>query len=131
MGVIGLGTGTLARMAARATTSASTRSTRWCCGSPAPSSTYLNDCKAKVDVSMGDARLSLEKETGEHFFDVLAVDAFSSDSIPVHLLTLEAMELYFRQLKPDGILAVHISNRYLDLQPVLEGETAPPGSCPR
>jgi hypothetical protein len=50
------------------------------------------------------------------------VDAFSSDSIPVHLLTKEAMELYFRHLRPDGILAVHISNRYLDLQPVLEGE---------
>ena len=56
-------------------------------------------------------------------FDVLAVDAFSSDSIPVHLLTQEAMDLYFRHLRPDGILAVHISNRYLDLQPVLEGRS--------
>jgi spermidine synthase len=93
--------------------------------------TYLSDCKAKVDVSMGDARLSLEKETEEHFFDVLAVDAFSSDSIPVHLLTLEAMKLYFRRLKPDGILAVHISNRYLDLQPVLQGETRATGQMAR
>jgi SAM-dependent methyltransferase len=84
---------------------------------------FLSGCKAKLDVAMGDARLSLEREAPENF-DVLAVDAFSSDSIPVHLLTREAMELYFRHLKPDGILAVHISNRYLDLQPVLQGEAA-------
>jgi SAM-dependent methyltransferase len=86
---------------------------------------YLADCKAKLDVAMGDARLTLERELKEGHpqnFDVLAVDAFSSDSIPVHLLTKEAMDLYFRHLRPDGILAVHISNRYLDLQPVLEGE---------
>jgi len=84
---------------------------------------FLPECKAKLDVAMGDARLSLEREAPQNF-DVLAVDAFSSDSIPVHLLTKEAMELYFRHLKPDGILAVHISNRYLDLQPVLQGEAA-------
>jgi hypothetical protein len=53
-------------------------------------------------------------------FDVLAVDCFSGDSIPVHLLTKEAVELYFRHLKPDGILAVHVSNRFLDLEPVVE-----------
>ena len=82
---------------------------------------FLPDCKAQLDVSMGDARLSLEREEPQNF-DVLAVDAFSSDSIPVHLLTKEAMELYFRHLQPDGILAVHISNRYLNLQPVLAGE---------
>lgn len=89
--------------------------------------TYLNDCPSKLDVAMGDARLSLERElneSGPENFDVLAVDAFSSDSIPVHLLTKEAMQLYFRHLKADGILAVHISNRYLDLQPVVEDETA-------
>jgi SAM-dependent methyltransferase len=84
--------------------------------------TFLGDCHAKLEVAMGDARLSLEREAPENF-DVLAVDAFSSDSIPVHLLTREAVSLYFRHLKPDGILAVHISNRYLDLEPVLEGET--------
>ncbi|MDE3166619.1 MAG: fused MFS/spermidine synthase, partial [Acidobacteriota bacterium] len=84
---------------------------------------FVPDCKAKLDVAMGDARLSLEREQPENF-DVLAVDAFSSDSIPVHLLTREAMELYFHHLKPDGILAVHISNRYLDLEPVLQGEAA-------
>jgi spermidine synthase len=84
---------------------------------------FLRDCKARLDVAMGDARLSLERESPENF-DVLAVDAFSSDSIPVHLLTKEAMQLYFRHLRPDGVLAVHISNRYLDLQPVLQGEVA-------
>src|ERR1035437_7133721 len=91
---------------------------------------FLPDCKAKVDVAMGDARLSLERESPENF-DVLAVDAFSSDSIPVHLLTLEAMELYFRHLRPDGVLAVHISNRYLDLEPVLAGETRATGKVAR
>ena len=79
---------------------------------------------------MGDARLSLERESPENF-DVLAVDAFSSDSIPVHLLTLEAIQLYFRHLRPDGVLAVHISNRYLDLAPVLEGETRVTGKLAR
>ena len=86
---------------------------------------FLADCKGKLDVAMGDARLTLEQELKDGHpqnFDVLAVDAFSSDSIPVHLLTKEAMVLYFRHLRPDGILAVHISNRYLNLQPVLEGE---------
>jgi hypothetical protein len=53
-------------------------------------------------------------------FDLLALDAFSSDAIPVHLLTVEAMAIYLQQLKPDGVLAVHISNRYLDLRPVVE-----------
>src|SRR5207302_6272947 len=75
-------------------------------------------------------RLSLEREAPENF-DVLAVDAFSSDSIPVHLLTREAMSLFFRHLKRDGILAVHISNRFLDLQPVLAGETADMGAVAR
>lgn len=80
--------------------------------------TFLNDCEAKTDVIMGDARLSLEREP-EQQFDVLVVDAFSGDSIPVHLLTREAFALYFRHLKPEGVLAVHISNKHLDLEPVV------------
>ena len=68
-------------------------------------------------IVMGDARLSLERQETQNF-DVLSVDAFSSDAIPIHLLTREALALYFRHLKPDGILALHISNRYLDLAPV-------------
>ena len=87
-----------------------------------PQFTFLADCKARHDVAMGDARLSLDREGPENF-DVLAVDAFSSDSIPVHLLTKEAMQLFFRHLSPDGILAVHISNRYLDLEPVVGTES--------
>jgi SAM-dependent methyltransferase len=92
--------------------------------------TFVPDCKAKLDIAMGDARLSLEREAPENF-DVLAVDAFSSDSIPVHLLTTEAMQLFFHHLKPDGILAVHISNRYLDLEPVLVGESKALGKTAR
>ena len=80
--------------------------------------TYLSDCPAKVDVVLGDARLSLDREPSQQF-DVLAVDAFSSDSIPVHLLTLEAFRLYFRHLRPDGVLAVHVSNTHLKLEPVV------------
>jgi hypothetical protein len=84
---------------------------------------YLDYCQANVDIVMGDARLMMERELEENQpqqFDVLALDAFSSDAIPVHLLTKEAFEIYLKQIKPDGVLAVHISNRYLDLQPVVE-----------
>jgi spermidine synthase len=80
---------------------------------------FLADSPAKVEVALGDARLSLEREPPENF-DVLALDAFSSDAIPVHLLTVEAFRTYLRHLKPGGILAVHISNRYLDLVPVVQ-----------
>jgi len=85
--------------------------------------TYVADTRAKVEMSLGDARLSLEREPPQGF-DVLAMDAFSSDAIPVHLLTAEALETYFRHLKPGGVLAVHISNRYLDLKPVLRAAAA-------
>jgi len=81
--------------------------------------TFLKICKARLDVALGDARLSLEGEPPENF-DVLAVDAFSSDAIPVHLLTREAFALYFRHLKPDGVLAVHVSNKHLNLTPVVK-----------
>jgi len=80
---------------------------------------FLRESEAAVDCALGDARLTLEREAPRHYH-LLAVDAFSGDSIPVHLLTLEAFQLYFRHLEPDGILAVHISNRYLDLEPVVE-----------
>lgn len=81
--------------------------------------TFLKNCKARLDVALGDARLSLEREPPENF-DVLAVDAFSSDAIPVHLLTREAFLLYFRHLQPNGVLAVHVSNKHLDLEPVVQ-----------
>jgi len=78
---------------------------------------YLS-CPAQSSVAIGDARLSLERENPRNF-DVLALDAFTSDAIPVHLLTTEAFRLYWRHLKPDGILAVHVSNRYVDLAPIV------------
>ena len=80
---------------------------------------FLKDSPARSEVVLGDARLSLEREADQNF-DILALDAFSSDAIPVHLLTVEAFRAYLRHLKPDGILAVHISNRYLDLVPVVQ-----------
>jgi hypothetical protein len=81
--------------------------------------TFLGDSKAKTEVAVGDARMLLQREEGQNF-DVLVVDAFSGDAIPVHLLTREAFELYFRHLKPDGVLAVHVSSLYLDLEPVIK-----------
>jgi len=81
--------------------------------------TFLGDSQAKVEMAVGDARLSLEREPAQNF-DVLALDAFSSDAIPVHLLTVEAVRGYLRHLKPGGVLAVHVSNRYLDLVPVMQ-----------
>lgn len=78
---------------------------------------FVRDTRGKVSVVRGDARLSLERDT--RVFDLLVMDAFSSDSIPVHLLTREAFEMYSRHLKPDGVLLVHISNRYLDLVPLM------------
>jgi hypothetical protein len=80
--------------------------------------TFLRDCKAGHQVLLGDARLTLEAQPSQQF-DLMAIDAFTSDAIPVHLLTREAFALYFRHLKPTGILAVHVSNRYLDLVPVV------------
>ena len=83
---------------------------------------YLNAAPAQLEFVIGDARLSMERELAAgtpQKFDVLAIDAFSSDSIPVHLITREAIRLYMQQLAPGGVLAIHISNRFLDLKPVL------------
>jgi SAM-dependent methyltransferase len=80
--------------------------------------TFLADSPAKVEVALGDARLTLEREPPQDF-DVLAVDAFSSDAIPVHLITREALGVFLGQVKPDGIVAYHVSNRFLDLIPVV------------
>jgi hypothetical protein len=84
--------------------------------------TYLRDCAPSARIVTGDARLTLANEP-DGSFDVLVLDAFSSDAIPVHLMTDEALELYFRKIAAGGLLAVHISNRYLDLAPVV-GATA-------
>jgi hypothetical protein len=82
--------------------------------------TYLRDARGQSTVTLGDARLALESEPPEAY-DVLVLDAFSSDAIPVHLLTLEAFEVYLRHLAPGGVLAVHVTNRHLDLKPVVRG----------
>jgi len=84
--------------------------------------TFLRDSRAEVEVIPGDARLSLESELAagqNQNFDVLVLDTFSSDSIPVHLITREAFQLYLQHLSGNGVIAAHISNRHLDLQPVL------------
>jgi hypothetical protein len=80
--------------------------------------TYLTNCQGKAEVTMGDARLSLEREPSQDF-DLLALDAFNSDAPPVHLLTREAFTIYERHLKTNGIIAVNISNRSIDLEPVI------------
>ncbi len=80
---------------------------------------FLSDSPGTVEIKLGDGRLLLEQETNQQF-DLIAVDAFSGDSIPIHLLTIEAMKLYFSHLKPDGILAFHVSNLYLDLAQVVD-----------
>ena len=83
---------------------------------------FLADSRAKIEIVPGDARLSLERELatgGSQHYNVLVLDVFSSDSIPVHLLDREAFDLYLKHLNPDGILAVHISNSHLNLVPVI------------
>ena len=79
---------------------------------------FLSDCRAKWKIILGDARLTMEKAT-PHYYGIIVLDAFSSDAIPVHLLTKEAVNLYFSKLSRDGVLLIHITNRYLTLAPVL------------
>jgi hypothetical protein len=86
--------------------------------------TFMEDTAGAAEVVLGDARLSLERELargGPQQFDAFIVDAFTGDAIPAHLLTRESFRLYFAHLKPGGRLFVHISNRYLDLRPLLLG----------
>ena len=80
--------------------------------------TFLNDADGTVEIVLGDGRLSIEREEPQRY-DVLAVDAFSGDAIPAHLITREAVQLFRKHLAPKGILAYHVSNRYLQLGPVL------------
>jgi hypothetical protein len=90
---------------------------------------YLSDAEkrgAKVEIVISDARLALEREKSQQF-DALLLDAFSGDSVPVHLLTKEAFAIYDRHMKPDGIIAVHITNTYLILAPVIEKIAADAG----
>ncbi len=84
---------------------------------------FLAESEAQTDVVHGDGRLSLEREPANSF-DTIVLDAFSDDSIPIHLLTREAFESYFGHLRAGGVLALHITNRYLDLEPVVEAQAA-------
>lgn len=120
VGVIGLGVGTLAAYG--------TEGSQWDFFEIDPSSvhfardsghfTYLKDSQATCRIILGDGRLKLAEEADGQY-DLLIVDAFSSDAIPLHLATREAMALYFQKLKPDGRLLFHISNRHFDLRPAI------------
>ncbi|HEX9185292.1 MAG TPA: fused MFS/spermidine synthase [Burkholderiales bacterium] len=118
VGVIGLGTGTLAAYGRKGDRFRFYEINPRVVGLAAREFAYLADSDATLEMVLGDARLSLEREPPQNF-DILAVDAFSSDAIPVHLITREALALYLRHMKPDGIVAFHVSNRFLDLVPVV------------
>jgi len=119
VGVIGLGTGTLASWGSTGDVY------RFYDINPAVIDiahryfTYLGDSEATVQTALGDARLTLERESPQGF-DLLAIDAFSSDAIPVHLITNEALAIYLKHMKPGGIIAFHVTNRFLDLVPVVK-----------
>lgn len=83
--------------------------------------TYLNDSRGEVTVRIEDGRLGLAS-LPDGSLDIIVLDAFSSDSVPTHLLTTEAFDEYWAKLKPDGVIAVHLSNRFFDLQPLIKGE---------
>ncbi len=118
VGVIGLGTGTLAGYGRPGDEYRFYDIDRRVMELAKTEFTFLADSEARVVLVLGDARLTLEREPPQAF-DVLAVDAFSSDAIPVHLITREALRVYLRHVKPDGIVAFHVSNRFLDLIPVV------------
>ncbi|NCC21998.1 MAG: hypothetical protein EOM26_05995 [Alphaproteobacteria bacterium] len=80
--------------------------------------TYLRDCPPEYDIHIGDGRVQIARMP-DNSYDMIVLDAFSSDNIPVHLLTIEAFELYRDKLKPGGVIAINISNRYMDLKPVV------------
>ena len=130
VGVIGLGTGTLAaygRPGDAFTFFEIDPQVVALSTAPTPLFRYLRDSPATITIVGGDARLSLEREP-RYGFDVLAVDAFSSDSVPVHLLTREAFSLYARHLRgPRSVLAVHVSNRYLELAGIVQAGGASGG----
>jgi spermidine synthase len=118
VGVIGLGVGTLATYGRQGDTYRFYEIDPLVIGMAQNNFSFLSKTLAKTELVLGDARLQLEAESPQQF-DVLVIDAFSGDSVPVHLLTREAFEQYARHLKPNGVLAVHITNRFLNLQPVI------------
>ena len=119
VGVIGLGTGTIATYGAKGDTYRFYDINPDVLAIAQRDFTFLRDSAATIQLALGDARLSLEREPPQQF-DVLAIDAFSSDAIPVHLITSEALAVYRRHMKPGGVIAFHVTNRYLDLVPVVQ-----------
>ena len=119
VGVIGLGTGTLATYGAKGDIYRFYDINPDVLTVAQRDFTYLEDSDATIELVLGDARLSLEREPKQEF-DVLAIDAFTSDAIPVHLVTAEALAVYQRHMKPGGVIAFHVTNRYVDLIPVVE-----------
>ncbi len=131
VGVVGLGTGTLAAYGqpGRTITFFEIDPAVVAIAANPKLFTYLADCQGRdghVEIVLGDARLQLAKQPPGRF-DLLLIDAFSSDSIPLHLLTRQAIDIYLHCLQPEGLLAVHISNRHLDLEPVLANLAADAG----
>jgi hypothetical protein len=127
IGVVGLGTGTLAAYGEPGDTIRFYEINPLVLRISDEYFTYRKDSRAHIEMVLGDARISMEKERQEgasQQLDLLAVDAFSSDAIPVHLLTRECFEIYRYHLKQDGIMAIHISNRYFDLSPIVRNLAA-------
>ncbi len=119
VGVIGLGTGTLAIYGSKGDVYRFYEINPDVIEVAQRDFTFLSDSDATIELALGDARLSLEREPAQSL-DVLAIDAFSSDAIPVHLITSEAVGIYRRHLKPGGVIAFHVTNRFLNLIPVVE-----------
>ena len=119
VGVVGLGTGTLAAYGRAGDVYRFYEINPQVIDLAKTEFSYLGSSKAKVETLLGDARLTLEAEPAQRY-DVLAIDAFSSDSIPTHLMTYQAMGVYLKNMKPDGVIAFHVTNRFLNLAPVVK-----------
>jgi SAM-dependent methyltransferase len=119
VGVVGLGTGTLAAFGRAGDLYRFYEINPQVVDIANKEFTFLGDSGAKIEHVLGDARLSMEREPPQNY-DLLVIDAFSSDSIPVHLITREALAVYLRHVKPGGVIAFHVTNRFLDLAPVVK-----------
>jgi hypothetical protein len=119
VGVVGLGTGTLAAYGRKGDVVRFYEINPQVIEIARRDFRFIPDSKAQVDTVLGDARLTMERESPQKY-DVLVIDAFSSDAIPVHLITREAMNIYLKHIKPDGVVAFHVTNRFLKLAPVVK-----------
>ncbi len=127
VGVIGLGAGTLARYGQRGDRYVFYEINPQVIDLARNLFDFLRQSEAQIEIVPGDARLSLENQPARRF-DLLLLDAFSGDAVPVHLLTRQAFQLYYHRLKPGGLLAVHVTNRFLDLPRLVAAEAAATGA---